>query len=337
MKLILPMAGYGTRLRPHTWSRPKPLLTMAGKTVLDHVMDAFSRVPIDEVVCIVGWLGDQIAAHMATHYDLTLRHVVQDELKGQAHAIHLAREHLFGPCMINWVDTLFEADLRRVTEIDADVVAYVVEVEDPRRFGVVVEQNGRVVQLIEKPSTCDHKKCVIGLYYIREGRDLIEAIEELMASGRMTRGEFYLTDALQVMIDRGARVVSRPVAVWEDCGTLDSFFHAHHYLLDGGRTTRHERDGCVIVPPVHIAERAIVERSIVGPYVSVGENATVRETILQDSIVQSDALISQSRLIRALVGRNAHIRGAQGSLNVGDDSTLDFFISSRHPTEEATP
>ena len=322
MKLVLPMAGFGTRLRPHTWSRPKPLFQMAGKTILDHVLDGFDALDIREVVCIVGWLGDQIREHMEQHYDLATRFAVQQELKGQAHAIHLAKEHMSGPCIITWVDTLFQGDVSGVEAIDADVVAYALEVEDPRPFGVAVEENGRVVQFIEKPTTCDHHKCAIGLYYIREGEELIAAIQQLMDEGKQTRGEYYLTDALQMMIDRGAHVVTRPVSVWEDCGNPQTLFHAHRYLLENGRSQVSGTRGTVIVPPVHIAASARIERSIVGPHVSVGENADIRDSIVRDSIIQSAASVVSSTVEGSLIGRNATLSGASGRLNIGDDSSI---------------
>ncbi|MEA3407551.1 MAG: nucleotidyltransferase family protein, partial [Chloroflexota bacterium] len=175
MKVVIPLAGFGTRLRPHTWSKPKPLMNVAGKPVLGHVLDAFEAVDVQEVVFVIGWLGDQIREYVQANYGFEAHYVVQEELKGQAHAIYLAREYLEGPCLIAFVDTLFEADLSGLPAVDADGVLFVQEVEDPRRFGVVVERDDRIVQLIEKPEGFEHRKAMIGVYYVREGAELVSA------------------------------------------------------------------------------------------------------------------------------------------------------------------
>ncbi len=244
MKLVIPMAGLGTRMRPHTWARPKPLLPVAGRPILAHILERFRGLPIEQYVFIVGWLGEQIEEYVRANYRFRSHYVVQEELKGQAHAIHLAREHLTGPCIIVFVDTLFEADLSGLDAIGADVVPFVKEVDDPRRFGVVVEEAGRVVRIIEKPEGFEHRKAVVGLYYVREGRELDSAIGYLLAHDIQTKGEYYLADAFQVMIDRGARFVSRPVSVWEDCGTPDTVLHTNRYLFSStGTTTALRRRG----------------------------------------------------------------------------------------------
>jgi len=201
VKVIIPMAGYGKRLRPLTWSRPKPLINVAGKPILGHILDVFAPMAeIDDVVFIVGWLGEQIEEYVRANYRFRSHYVVQEELKGQAHALYLAREFLDGPCIILFVDTLFEADLSDLDAVDADAVAFVKEVDDPRRFGVVIEEEGRIVRIIEKPEGLEHRNAVVGLYYVREGRALESAIEYLLEHDIRTKGEFYLADAFQVMI-----------------------------------------------------------------------------------------------------------------------------------------
>jgi len=326
MQVILPMAGIGSRMRPHTWSKPKPLLYIAGQTLLDHVLDRFLPLGVEELVLIVGWLADQIQEHVERWYDLPVRYVLQKELKGQAHAIYLAKEHLSGPCMISWVDTLFDADLSGLEETNADIVGYVMEIEDPRRFGVAVEREGRVVRLIEKPSTCEHRNAVIGLYYVRDSQALVDAIEQLMAQNIQTCGEFYLTDALQVMIDRGAYMVTRPATVWEDCGTPDAVLRTHRYLLDNGHERTAPVRGSLIVPPVHIAEGATVENAVLGPYVTLGAGAQVRDAVVRDAIIESGATIERSVIEHSLVGCRALVRGALGRLNVGDDAVVELGL-----------
>jgi glucose-1-phosphate thymidylyltransferase len=322
MKVILPLAGLGTRMRPHTWSKPKPLLSMAGKPVLGHILDKLAPLNVQEVVFIVGWLGDQIEKYVGAHYDYKARYVEQKELKGQAHAIYLAHESLSGPCLIIFVDTLFEADLTTLEASDADVVMFVQEVEDPRRFGVAVQEEGRVVRLIEKPDSMEHRDAVVGIYYIREGAELVSAIEHLMEHDMQTKGEFYLADAIQVMIDRGAHAIAQQVDVWEDCGQPDAVLKTHRYLLDTGHTQEIEVRNAVIIPPVHIAHTARIEGSVVGPYVSVGENVVIRDAVVRDSIIEKGCHVEGMVLEGSLVGRNATIKSPARMLNVGDDDQI---------------
>ena len=324
MKVILPVAGLGTRMRPHTWSKPKPLLNVAGKAVLGHVLDTLKPLDIDEVVFVVGWLGDQIKDYVAENYDFPAHYVVQEELKGQAHAIYLAKEYISGPCLIVFVDTLFAADISVLETTDADGVLFVHPVEDPRRFGVVVEEEGRIVQLIEKPDTMEHHNVVIGVYYIREGAALVEAIEYILAHNIQTKGEYYIANALQVMIDQGARIISQPVSMWEDCGKPETVLHTHRYLLDHGHTQEIPVTRSVIIPPVHIAHSARIEDAIVGPYVTVGENVTIQRAIIQDTIIEAGSSLSEISLEGSLVGRNATLRGPHHCLNVGDDDLIDL-------------
>ena len=324
MKVIIPLAGYGKRLRPQTWSKPKPLINVAGKPILGHILDRFARMQdVEDVVFIVGWLGDQIQDYVRANYRFRDHYVEQTELKGQAHALYLAKEFLTGPCIILFVDTLFEGDLSDLDRTGADIVGFVKEVDDPRRFGVVVEEDGRVVRIIEKPEGFEHRKAVVGLYYLREGRDLVSAIEHLLAHDIQTKGEYYLADALQVMIDRGARFVSRPVTVWEDCGEPETVLHTNRYLLEHGAAQEVATKQSVIIPPVHIAEGARIEHAVVGPYVTVAAGATVRNAIVRDAIIDEGAVVEGIAIEGSLVGRNATLRGAFRRINVGDDSTIE--------------
>ena len=324
MKAIIPLAGLGKRMRPHTWSKPKPLLNVAGKPVLGHVLDRIGLLDIEEVIFIIGWLGDQIKEYVGANYDFRAHYVVQEELKGQAHAIYLAREHLSGPCVIVFVDTLFEADLSVIEERSADAIIFVQEVEDPRRFGVVVEEGGRIVRLIEKPDGYEHRKAIIGMYYVNDAADLLDAIEHLLQQEIQTKGEFYIADAFQIMIDRGARIISAPVSVWEDCGQPETVLHTNRYLLEQGHTQEIDVQNGVLVPPVFIAKTAHIEDAIVGPYVTVCDHVCIRSAIVRDSIIEAGSTVENITLERTLVGRNARIRGSFKRLNVGDDDAIDL-------------
>lgn len=330
MKVVIPLAGFGKRMRPHTWSKPKPLVNVAGKPVLGHILDKLAHldVNVDELIFIVGWLGEQIEAYyQASGYPYPARYVEQKELLGQAHAIWLAREHLAGPMLIIFVDTVFEADLKGLETSGLDGILYVKEVEDPRRFGVAVTgRDGLVQRLIEKPETFENRLAVVGVYYIRDSAWLLRAIEELIARGIQTKGEYYLADAFTLMIQQGARLGIREVWVWEDCGTPQDVLKTNRYLLEHGQDngpvapTIHS----VVIPPVYIAPSARVEHSIIGPYVTIAENSIVLRSIIRDSIIDEGAYIDDTMLDRSLIGKDAVVRGRYRVLNVGDSSQVDF-------------
>jgi glucose-1-phosphate thymidylyltransferase len=320
MNVILPTAGLGTRLRPHTYSKPKPLVSVAGKPVLGHVLDSLKELQLDKLVFIVGYLGEQIERYVRTAYELPAEFVVQRELKGQADAIQLARGRVHGPTLILFVDTLLEADLSSLERVDADGVMFVKEVDDPRAFGVVRIEGGRITRLIEKPATNENRLAIVGLYYLREIDDLFSAIDELMERNIQTKGEFYLADALQLMIDHGARLVARTVDVWEDCGKPETVLQCNRYLLQKGLTHEAPTSSSVIVPPVYIDRSATVEHSVIGPYVSIGKGSVIRNSIVRDSIVNDNAHLDTVMLEGSLVGDDAEIRGGFNRLNIGDSS-----------------
>jgi glucose-1-phosphate thymidylyltransferase len=333
MKVIIPLAGFGKRMRPHTWSKPKPLLNVAGKPVLGHILDKLSEldVQVDELIFIVGWLGQQIQEYYQTSgYPYPARYVEQKELLGQAHAIWLAREHLSGPVLIIFVDTIFEADLSGLDRAGLDGVLYVKEVEDPRRFGVAVTgHDGLVQRLVEKPDTFENRLAVVGVYYIHDAAWLLRAIEDLMAQNKQTKGEFYLADAYTLMIEQGARLGVREVSVWEDCGTPEDVLQTNRYLLEHGRDNgiAAKAHQSVIIPPVYIAPSARVEHSIIGPHVTIAENSVVLRSIVRNSILDEGAYLDDTILEHSLIGRDAVVRGRHRVLNVGDSSSLDFADS----------
>ena len=325
MKLILPVAGYGKRMRPHTWSRPKVLIDVAGKPMLGHVLDQFADVGLDEVIYITGWLGDQIRPYVKANYpQFGAQFVIQEELVGQSHAIWLAREHISGPCFIVFADTIARVDLKRMAASDADGVLGVWEVDDPRRFGIAFTRpDGTVERCVEKPATDEHKLAIMGTYFIREGRDLIAAIEQQMARKNMLKGEFFLADAFNVMLESGARFTTEAMSVWQDCGVPEAHLDTNRWLLDHGSdnsgTTSARLVNSTIVPPVNLADDVLIENSTVGPYSVVEGGCQIVDSRLEDGIVMANARITGSRLNRSLVGERTEVTGFTGSLNIGDD------------------
>ncbi len=327
MKVVIPMAGYGKRLRPHTFARPKPLINVAGSPMIKHLLDSLEGLDIDEYIFIVGYLGDQIQEYITSNFGFKATFVTQDELIGQAHAIYLAREHLDGPAIILFADTLFRADLTPIREARNDAVIFVKEVDDPRRFGVVVvNDEGRITNFIEKPDSTDNKNAVIGLYYIKDSARLIRAIETQMARKQMTKGEFYLADAFQIMIEDGADFRPAPVDVWLDCGKPETVRATSRWLLEHGfdNSAQVQRDSITIIPPVYIHPDARVEHAIIGPYATISAGCHVSFSIIRDSILDVGAQVVNSLLDDSLIGRDARVIGRYNKLNVGDSSTLDF-------------
>lgn len=326
MKLILLMAGYGKRMRPHTWSKPKPLLSVAGKPALGHVLDILAGLPIEEYIFVTGWLGEQVSAYVAQEYPhLKVRTVEQKELLGQAHALWLCRDFVDGPLAVTFVDTLLEADLSGLAEVEGDGVAFIKQVPDPRRFGVAeVDEHGFVTRFIEKPDSLENNNVVVGFYYVKDGPEMIRRCGELLERGLQTKGEYYLVDALMLMVQAGARFVTRQARVWEDTGKPETTLHANRWLLEtrADNSAAAVRPGVVIVPPVFIAPSATVTHSVIGPYASIGERCVVERAIIRDSILEPGARVRQVLLDQALIGDNAEVVGQPQRLSVGDSSTV---------------
>jgi len=324
MRIIIPLAGLGTRLRPHTYTKPKPLIQVAGKTVLDHVLDRLEVLDAQEVVFIVGHLGNQIREHVQANYAFAASYVEQEELKGQAHALHLAREHLVGSVFIVFVDTIFEADLKFLKKISSDGVIFVKEVDDPRRFGVVTVEEGFITRFVEKPDKPISNLAIVGLYYIKNSTLLRECIEAVLSGDIKTKGEYYIADALQLMVDRGAKLEVGGVDVWEDCGKPETLLTTNRYLLRKTGGQEMETDNSVVIPPVHIAPSASIVNSVIGPYASIAEEVIVENSIISDSIIDRAAHIQHAILRESLVGSETRVRGSFGTVDIGDHSKVNL-------------
>ncbi len=324
MKVIVLTAGLGTRLRPHTFSKPKPLVTVAGKPMLAHILDSFAPLAIDELVFVTGYLGHQIEAFVTERYNYPTQFIVQTELRGQAHAIHLTREVVSGPTLIVFGDGIFSTDLSQLNRPSNDGVIFVQEVEDPRRFGVAVLENGLITRLIEKPDTPVSNLAVIGVYYTPEVSRLYESIDYIIEHSIQTKGEFYLADALQVMINNGERFHAQRVDIWKDCGTPAALLDTNRYLLEHGRSYVGHLSRSVVIPPVYISDTAQIENSVIGPYVSVAAGAVVRNSRIKDSIINAGAHLETVMLNKSLIGSDAYVDGTFQELNVGDASEMRF-------------
>ena len=326
MKVIIPLAGFGTRLRPHTYTKPKPLINVAGKAVLGHILDKFAGLDVEEFIIVHGHLGEQIQHYLATQYpQYRARFVEQKELIGQADAILRCRPFVDGPVLIVFVDTLFEADLSGLAREKADAVIYVKEVQDPRRFGVaVVGAEGWITRFVEKPESMDNRLAVIGMYYLKDSDALMCACQELMERDIQTKGEYFLADAFNLMVEQGQKFRTETVEVWEDCGKPETVLHTNRYLLEHGGAQEIATENSVLVPPVYIGKTAVIKDSVVGPYVSVAEGAAIVRSILRDCIINENAHIEDANLSQSLIGKDAHVRGYAQKLNVGDSSQVEL-------------
>ncbi len=324
MHVVIPVAGLGTRLRPHTWSKPKPLVTVAGKPILGHVLDRLLSLPLERVVFVTGYLGEQIEDYVRLHYEFDAVFVEQPEPLGQSHALLQAKGLIAGPTLVVFPDLIFDADLESLVSCPWDGVVYVKEVDDPRRFGVVVVEDGRIVRLVEKPQTPVSNLAVVGIYYFRDFADLIAAIEQQITEDRRRGNEYYLAEAIQILIDRGRMIVAQPVSVWEDCGTVEALLQTNRFLLERQAQEHPTFPTSVVIPPVVIDPSATIERAVVGPYVSIGAGAVVSHAIVADSIIDEGATINGVMLHRSIVGRGARVIGDFLRVNVGDSSEIAF-------------
>jgi glucose-1-phosphate thymidylyltransferase len=336
LKIVIPMAGWGTRMRPHTWSKPKPLVSVAGKTSFEHLMDLFATLPEPkrtEYIFIVGpYLGEtQIPAFVKEHYpDITAHYVVQGEMKGQSHALYLARQYLTGPMVMIFSDTLIETDFSFLDREKSHGVAWVKAVPDPRRFGVAeVNEEGWIKRLIEKPQTLENNLAVVGCYYFKSSEDLMAAIEEQMQRNLQLKNEFFLVDAINIMLERGALMRIEHVDTWLDTGTIDATLETNAFLLERMNCQVEERPNVKVLPPVYIHPTAEVSEAVIGPNVSIGANCKISQAVIQDSIIEQGTQITRAALTHSLVGSNCVVVGQPNkeeasSLNIGDNSEVRF-------------
>lgn len=322
LRAILPVAGEGTRLRPHTYVVPKALVTVADKPIVSHILDGLTEAGVEEVVLIIGPKGERIVEYVQSAYpELQVSWVLQEEAAGLGHALWCARQYLDGsPVLIVLGDTIVELDWHAFLSCPDNVVG-VHEVSDPHRFGVVLTHAGHVTRFVEKPEEPVSTLALVGLYMIRASQRLHEALKELLRRDIRTRGEYQLTDALELM--RRSGVIFRPfrVQAWYDCGKLETLLQTNQHLL-ARRGGPAQREGCVIVPPVYIAPTAHLERSVIGPYVSIGSGAVVRESVVRNAIVQAGARVEAVLLEHSVIGANAVVQGYFHRLNLADDSQV---------------
>jgi len=325
MKAVVPAAGIGTRLRPHTLNKPKALLPVAGKPILAHIVDDLTRAGIDGFVLIVGYHGDEVRRWFTRERpDLDITFVEQTERLGLGHAIWTAREALGNDpffCILG--DTILKADYATLLASSESMVA-VREVEDPRRFGVVEMDGTRVKRFVEKPEVPPSNLALVGAYLFRDGPALWQALDRIVAEDIRTRGEYQLTDALQMMVEQGVPFITVPVTDWYDCGKKETWLQTNRILLARGGG---QEDSAVLVQPTSVASDADITTSTIGPNVSVGPGTVIKDCELRDCVIGAGSRLVRCRLDGSLVGDQCTLIGVTGVINVGDFSEITLEIS----------
>ncbi len=325
MRAIIPAAGFGTRLKPHTFSLPKVLLNVGGKPILGHIIDKLLSEQITKATFVVGYLGEKIVEYVKNEYpEIEASYVTQEIALGLGHAIQMAAPTFDEEEIIIILgDTIFDVDIHSVFEKKVSSLG-VKTVEDPSRFGVAVCEGNRISKLIEKPQEPVSKLALVGLYYINNSNLLVESLKELFEKEIKTRGEYQLTDALQLMINKGHKFTTFQVDGWYDCGKSETLLSTNKYILQTKGTNRNVK-GCTIIDPVYISESAIVIDSIIGPFTTISENCIVKESIIKNSILSPSSQVEKSMLDNSIIGMNAIIKGNYKKLNAGDSSEIEFY------------
>jgi glucose-1-phosphate thymidylyltransferase len=330
MKALIPVAGAGTRLRPHTYTQPKPLIPVAGKPILAHIIDELIKADFNEFVFVIGYLGEKVRDYVQNRYkNYHCEFVVQEEREGLGHAVWTAREFLKDEkeLLIVLGDTVFDMDMNLMLKTTTTSLG-VHTVADPREFGIVdLDDKGFIKKVTEKPRIPHSNLALVGLYKILEVNELIQGIEYNMHNNIRTNGEFQLADGLQRMIEKGVKMTTVPVNNWFDCGKKDILLETNKSLLNKHNLFDVDLpvyDNTIIVHPVSIGENCVIKDSIIGPHVTIASNTTIEASIIRDSIIGSYSTLREIILNKSVIGSDTSIRGIRRSLNIGDNTEIDF-------------
>lgn len=332
MKIIVPMAGIGKRMRPHTLTVPKPLLAVAGKPIVQRLVEDIAAVcsePIDEIAFIIGDFGKAVEEKLvAVAESLGAKGTIcyQEEALGTAHAVHCAGDALDGKVIVAFADTLFRADFK--LDSTQDGIIWVQQIEDPSAFGVVkVDDNNTITDFLEKPKTFVSDLAIIGIYYFADGANLRNELQYLIDNNVVKGGEYQLTDALENMKQKGVRFAPGQVVEWLDCGNKNATVHTNQRVLEFIKddalvdATATITDS-VVIEPCFIGAGAVLRNAVVGPHVSVGANTTIERTVVDNSIIGEHTTLVNCNLSNSMVGNHAHIEETSADWSVGDYNTI---------------
>lgn len=329
VRVVIPIAGAGVRLRPHTFIQPKPLIPIAGRPLLGHIMDGLIQAGFKDFVFVLGYLSEKVQHFVSSYYEAYthIRFVYQEHRLGLAHAVSLTRPYFAEgePMLIFLGDTLLEVDWEKVKTSPSSLVG-VAPVERPTEFGVAeMDAENWVTRLVEKPSIPRSNQALVGLYLIQETKMLFEAIEYLIRKNLTSHGEYQLTDALQYLLERGVRIRGMPVSHWLNCEQRENLLAANRTLLQRsfvGFTAEYPYS--VIIPPVYIPHDCKIYRAIIGPYVSLGEGAEIQNAVIQDSIIGAHSRVRNMILRNSVVGGDCLLVGREGSLDLGENTVIEL-------------
>lgn len=334
MKVIIPAAGAGKRLFPHTFTKPKPMVYIAGKPIIGHILDRMIDVHPEEIILVVGYKKEQIISYVDRNYSniFKIRYVNQNEQLGLGHSIYVAREFIGdSEIMIALGDMIFKAGYsefykQQLTNKGCSGSIGVREVDDPTKYGIVELDGKCIKKLEEKPANPNSNLGIAGIYFIKETAILLSILEEMINKDRRTRGEYQLTDALQEMVNRGFRLKTFPVSSWYDCGHQESLLETNRVLLDEKENidTVSQLKDSVIIQPVAIGDNVTIINSVIGPHASIASDSIIESSIISDSVIGSHSHISKVNLQRSIVGDDASVHGKHNSLNIGDSSSIEF-------------
>jgi glucose-1-phosphate thymidylyltransferase len=325
MRAVIPVAGIGTRLKPHTYTTPKVLLNVGGKPMLGHILDKLLEEGVYKATFVIGHLGDQIKDYVTKEYpSIKADFIEQKKMEGLGHAIYTAiptfdDKEIF----IILGDTVFDVYLKDVFKSKQSSLG-VKKVDDPSRFGVAVLENGYIKKLVEKPTTPVSNLALVGLYYISNADALVKSLNNLVQKDIRTKGELQLTDALQMMLHDGEKIKTFDVNGWYDCGKPETLLSTNKFLLDQKSSTK-KFENVVINLPVYIADDAKIENSVIGPYATIDKGCVIKESVIKNSIVGTNSQVSKSMLNGSIIGNNTIVKGAFKRLNIGDSTEIDFY------------
>ena len=329
MKIIIPVAGIGSKLRPHTHTQPKALVPVAGKPILAHIVDSLIDTGLNDFIFIIGYLGDKIESYINEKYPkVNASFVIQEPREGTGHAVWLAHNLVENneDILIVLGDTIVEFDLKSILSSNASNLG-VKKVDDPRNFGVVeIDNEGFIVKLSEKPNIPKSNMALVGIYYIKDSEKLMDILENMVKNNQRNRDEFNLTDAIMKLIESGSKVSTFQVGNWFDCGSKSNLLETNAVLLkrvsDSNKVYKFKNT--IIINPVSIAADCNISNSIIGPNVSIGERTIIKSSIISNSIIGSFSQLETAVLHQSVVGSDAYLKGLSQSLNIGDSTEIDF-------------